>query len=68
MLFLDDLPLQLGAYYPVGTNNIVLNRTLVDAVEAANKSKQATNALIYNLLCMSICMRLAKCQSAKSGI
>lgn len=29
MLFLDDLPLQLGAYYPVGTNNIVLNRTLV---------------------------------------
>ena len=28
MLFLDDLPLQLGAYYPVGTNNIVLNRSL----------------------------------------
>ena len=24
MLFLEDLPLQLGAYHPVGTNNIVL--------------------------------------------
>lgn len=23
MLFLDDLPLQLGAYHPLGTNNIV---------------------------------------------
>jgi len=34
MLFLDDLPLQLGAYYPVGTNNIVLNRALVEIVEA----------------------------------
>jgi hypothetical protein len=32
MLFLDDLPLQIGAYYPVGTNNIVLNRHLVEIV------------------------------------
>ena len=23
MLFLDDLPIRLGAYYPLGTNNIV---------------------------------------------
>jgi hypothetical protein len=50
MLFLEDLPLQLGAYYPVGTNNIVLNRALVDIVEAQLKSKQTINALIYNLL------------------
>ena len=50
MLFLDDLPLQLGAYYPVGTNNIVLNRTLVDVVEAQIKSKPTVNALVYNLL------------------
>lgn len=33
MLFLDDLPIQLGAYHPLGTNNIVLNRTLVEIVE-----------------------------------
>lgn len=50
MLFLDDLPLQLGAYHPVGTNNIVLNRALVELVEAQEKSKNAVNALIYNLL------------------
>ncbi len=50
MLFLDDLPLQLGAYYPVGTNNIVLNRALVDVVESKINAKQTVNALIYNLL------------------
>lgn len=50
MLFLDDLPLQLGAYYPVGTNNIVLNRSLVEIVEASMKDKPTVNALIYNLL------------------
>jgi len=50
MLFLDDLPLQLGAYYPVGTNNIVLNRALVEIVETSLSSKQTVNALVYNLL------------------
>ncbi len=50
MLFLDDLPLQLGAYYPLGTNNIVLNRILVEIVEASISSKKVVNALVYNLL------------------
>ncbi len=50
MLFLDDLPLQLGAYYPVGTNNIVLNRALVDVVEVSFTDKPTVNALVYNLL------------------
>jgi hypothetical protein len=50
MLFLDDLPLQVGAYYPVGTNNIVLNRLLVDIVEATLSNKNVVNSLIYNLL------------------
>ncbi|MEM3626609.1 MAG: hypothetical protein QXZ25_01125 [Candidatus Bathyarchaeia archaeon] len=50
MLFLADLPIQLGAYHPMGTNNIVLNRTLVQIVEVALKSKKVVNALIYNLL------------------
>lgn len=50
MLFLDDLPLQLGAYHPVGTNNIVLNRNLVEIVEASEESRGVVNALIYNLL------------------
>ncbi|MGD8565284.1 MAG: hypothetical protein PVF96_02935 [Candidatus Bathyarchaeota archaeon] len=50
MLFLDNLPIRLGAYHPVGTNNIVLNRTLVEIVEEAIKMKNVVNALIYNLL------------------
>jgi hypothetical protein len=50
MLFLDDLPIQLGAYHPIGTNNIVLNRILLQAVEATIKSRRTVNALIYNLL------------------
>ncbi len=50
MLFLDDLPIQLGAYHSVGTNNIVLNRVLVQIVEASIKERLVVNALIYNLL------------------
>jgi len=50
MLFLDDLPIQLGAYHPIGTNNIVLNRVLVQIVEASVESKSVVNALVYNLL------------------
>lgn len=50
MLFLDDLPIQLGAYHPIGTNNIVLNRTLVQIVEPSIESKRVVNALVYNLL------------------
>ena len=50
MLFLDDLPLQLGAYHPVGTNNIVLNRALVEVVESSMSDKRVVNALVYNLL------------------
>ena len=50
MLFLDDLPVQLGAYHPLGTNNIVLNRVLVQIVEAAVENKATVNALVYNLL------------------
>lgn len=50
MLFLDDLPIQLGAYHPLGTNNIVLNRVLVQIVEATIEDKRVVNALVYNLL------------------
>jgi hypothetical protein len=50
MLFLDDLPLHLGAYHPLGTNNMVLNRTLVQIVESIKKSKRYVNAFVYSLL------------------
>ena len=50
MLFLADLPLGLGAYHPLGTNNVVLNRTLIQVVESTTKSKRTINAFVYNLL------------------
>lgn len=50
MLFLDDMPLRLGAYHPLGTNNIVLNRALVQIVEATSTSKKLLNAFVYTLL------------------
>ena len=50
MLFLDDLPLNIGAYHPVGTNNLVLNRALVQVVEAATNSRKLVNCFVYVLL------------------
>lgn len=50
MLYLDDLPLQVGAYHPVGTNNIVLNRSLLNIIEASTQSRQTVNAFVYNTL------------------
>ena len=50
MLFLDNLHLRIGAYHPLGTNNIVLNRALLNIVEAAIKSKRLVNAFVYILL------------------
>jgi len=65
MLFLDDLPIQLGAYHPLGTNNIVLNRTLVQIVEATIKPRRVVNALIYNLLLHEYLHALGKYSEAE---
>ncbi|MDQ1280603.1 MAG: hypothetical protein QG670_1866 [Thermoproteota archaeon] len=50
MLYLDDLPLQVGAYHPVGTNSIIMNRALLRIVEATVSSKQLVNAFVYTIL------------------
>ena len=50
LLFLDDLPLHLGAYHQVGTNNIVLNRSLLNIVETITKTKKILNAFVYSIL------------------
>lgn len=50
MLFLDDMPPQIGAYHPLGTNNIVLNRVLVQGVWSLTTSMKHKNAFIYVLL------------------
>jgi len=49
MLFLEDLPLQVGAYHPVGTNNIIMNRSLTQIIEAATKSRRVINSFIYSI-------------------
>lgn len=50
LLFLDDLPLQVGAYHQVGTNNIIMNRHLLDIIQAATDSRLAVNAFVYSIL------------------
>jgi len=50
LLFLDDLPLHLGAYHQLGTNNIVLNRSLLSIVETVTKSQKLVNAFVYSIL------------------
>jgi hypothetical protein len=50
MLYLDDLPLQVGAYHPVGTNSIIMNRALLNLVESATTSRQTVNAFVYSIL------------------
>lgn len=50
MVYLDDLPLQLGAYHPLGSNAIVVNRALLQIVESTAKSRNVINAFIYTIL------------------
>lgn len=50
MLFLDDLPLQLGAYHPVGTNNIIMNRRLIEVVSRNAEAPLEVNAFAFNIL------------------
>jgi len=46
MLFLGNLPLRVGAFHPLGTNDIVLNRRLLGAAESELKQK----AHIFSIL------------------
>jgi hypothetical protein len=50
MLVLDDLPLQVGAYHPVGSNSIVMNRLFLQIVQATSTSKQIVNSFVYTIL------------------
>jgi hypothetical protein len=50
MVYLDDLPLQLGAYHPLGSNAIVVNRALLQIVESTAKSRNVINGFTYTIL------------------
>jgi hypothetical protein len=49
-LILQDMPTALGAYYPVGTNTIVLNRALVAGMRAVSKNDREVNYFVFMVL------------------
>jgi hypothetical protein len=50
LLFLQDLRLNVGAYHQLGTNNIILNRVLLEQVIQTTASHVEVNAFIYYIL------------------
>lgn len=50
MLVLADLPLQLGAFHGLGTNQIVMNRALLDRVIASGHPRSHINSFVYSIL------------------
>jgi hypothetical protein len=47
MLFLGNLPMNVGAFHPMGTNDIVLNRRLITT---AAKTKVKWKAYVFSIL------------------
>jgi len=50
MLVLADLPIQLGAFHSLGTNQIVMNRALLDRVVASGHPRSHINSFVYSIL------------------
>lgn len=50
MLYLMDLPLNLGAFHEVGSNGIVMNRALLEQVISSTDSKREINSFVYSIL------------------
>jgi hypothetical protein len=50
MLYLANLPPQIGALHQVGSNSIVLNRLVLKAIESLAKSRRELNSFIYTIL------------------
>ncbi len=50
ILYLQDLPLKVGAYHPIGTNGIIMNRTLLEGVVQTAASKREVNSFVYHIL------------------
>lgn len=50
LLYLESLPLNIGAYHPVGSNSIVLNKSLVNMMRRLLISRTEFNSLIFSLL------------------
>jgi hypothetical protein len=49
-LVLTDMPNTVGAYHPVGSNAIVLNRALINAMKVVVKSTKEINSFVFMVL------------------
>ncbi len=49
-LAIADLPSQLGAFWEVGGNYIVMNRNLLDALKVANRPPEEINSFVFVIL------------------
>lgn len=49
-LVLAELPNYMGAYHIMGSNLIVMNKILLDAMKAITKSKAELNSFIFSIL------------------
>ena len=50
MLYLAELPEQIGAFHGVGTNGIVMNKRALDAVTHSARTMREINAYVYSIL------------------
>jgi hypothetical protein len=50
MLYLAKLPKHIGAYHTMGTNGIVMNRTVLDMVTHGARSLREINSYVYSIL------------------
>jgi hypothetical protein len=50
MLYLARLPKHIGAYHTLGTNGIVMNRTILDMVTHGARSLREINSYVYSIL------------------
>lgn len=50
MLYLAKLPRHIGAYHTMGTNGIVMNRTVLDAITHGARSLREINSYVYSIL------------------
>jgi hypothetical protein len=50
MLYLAELPEQIGAFHGVGTNGIVMNKRALDAVTHSARTIREINSYVYSIL------------------
>jgi len=49
-LMLSDMPNTVGAYHPVGSNNLVVNRSLVNSMRSIVKDPREINSFVFMIL------------------